>query len=190
MKRHSLLVYDGVGLAVTIALVALGAWCGLHHAPQAAAHWRSANSDMNDAQGSLRTVEAALHKQQSDCRSLEQDIENRGALPSQSPVESDLQTIAKLARDNRMELARVVPLETKSYPGITESKYAIESRAAFAGLLGFLRDFHESAFWADITELSIDDRNQGKQRSEQRSARFVVSLFASDAETEPEGATR
>lgn len=179
MTDRSLWRYDLPGVLLTCGVLALGAWSGLVHAPRTVRQYTEAKANLAKTRSALRAADAALHRQRAEVAALEEDIARRGALPARSPVEADLQTIAHLARNNGLELVRVTPLASATYPGITKLEYSVEGRSTFAALLGFLRDFERASFWADITQLQMADAAPGPtEDGAVRTARFVVSLFA------------
>ena len=185
MRSSSLIIFDVAGAAVTICVAALGVWCGLLHPQTTSRHLADLQSKLTATRSSLRIAESATHQQLLELAALQEDIRLRGALPSRSPVEADLRTITEVALNNQIELAEVKPDATKEYPGITESKYLVEARSTYEDILGFLREFEQSAFWADITELEISSQGRkGHQNDTLRSAEFVVSLFASNSPSE------
>ena len=185
MRSSSLIIFDVAGAAVTICVAALGVWCGLLHPQTTSQHLAGLQSKLTAARSSLRVAESAMRRQLSELAALQEDIKLRGALPSRSPVEADLRTIAEVARNNQMELAQVKPAAEKEYPGITELKYLVQARSTFEGVLGFLREFEQSAFWADITELKVSGQARKANRNDTlRSVEFVISLFASNSPSE------
>ena len=185
MRSGSLIIFDVAGAAVMIGVAALGVWCGLLHPQTTSQHLAGLQSKLTAARSSLRVAESAKRRQLSELAALQEDIKLRGALPSRSPVEADLRTIAEVARNNQMELAQVKPAATKEYPGITELKYLVEARSTYEDILGFLREFEQSAFWADITELKISGQARKANKNDTlRSAEFVISLFASNSPSE------
>ena len=185
MRSSSLIIFDVAGAAVMIGVAALGVWCGLLHPQTTSQHLAGLQSKLTAARSSLRVAESAMRRQLSELAALQEDIKLRGALPSRSPVEADLRTIAEVARNNQMELAQVKPAAEKEYPGITELKYLVQARSTFEGVLGFLREFEQSAFWADITELKISGQARKANRNDTlRSVEFVISLFASNSPSE------
>ncbi len=100
--------------------------------------------------------------------------------PRWSLVDATDLTLGRLASDNGVELVELQPTAGKTYPGITELKYTIQSRSTFEDLVGFLADFEKADFWADVTQLSIGHRGAtGGAPTRHLPAQFVVSLFAS-----------
>ena len=185
MRSSSLIIFDVAGAAVTICVAALGVWCGLLHPQTTSQHLADLQSKLTTTRSTLRGAENAMRRQLSELATLQEDIKLRGALPSRSPVEADLRTIAEVARNNQMELAQVKPAATKEYPGITELKYLVEARSTYEDILGFLREFEQFAFWADITELKISGQARKANKNDTlRSAEFVISLFASNSPSE------
>ena len=186
MKKRVLHIDDFVGLFAVLVVASLGVWSGVFHAPRTTQRLEDLQAGMRDMRNTLRSAEAALRRQQAELTALEKDIAQRGALPRKSPVESDLRLLTTLAEGNQVELTRIFPSSDKTYPGITESKYAVEAKTTFAGLVDFLHAFENSPFWADITSLEIGQPRNQKATGEDASqkTRFVVSLFASN---DPEG---
>ena len=191
MKKRKRIIYDLVGISLTVGIVGVGIWLGFLQPRSASQRLSALKSDWSRKKAELRSVEEAKRRQSAELADLQKDIRSRGALPAQSPIEAELRTIDELARKNRMELDGVTPVTSKEYPGITELKYAVQGRSTFAGLLGFLRDFEQSTFWADVTRLKIGGRagNRGEGNAF-RPIEFEVNLFASRACATGETITR
>ncbi len=189
MKQRSLIIYDLLGAGITALIVAVAGWCGFSHLPATAAVLIESRAALADAKTQLNSAEHALRQQQATQDALRADIASRGALPERSPVETDLRTIVRLAREHELELIEVAPINGKSYPGIAELRYAVRARGTYSGLLGFLNTFEQSPFWADVTSLEISAPRVAEADQGQRTASLTVSLFASQAppedQTEP-----
>jgi hypothetical protein len=180
MKTRTLLIYDGLGAATTIAVLALGVWLGLMRPSADSTRLLTLRAELAEAKTSLRAASDELLLHTDRLAELKRNLEQRGALPTKSPVEADLRVITFLARDNAVELGEVTPVGGKTYPGINELRYAVKTKSTFDGLVRFLADFQKATLWADITQLKVGvppSLDGGSDAT--RSAEFTVSLLSS-----------
>lgn len=181
MKRQPLLIYDAVGLIATLVVAGVGVWSGAVHLPQIAADQTDLNLRLDRAQQALNAAEASLRSELARAANLESQLAERGALPSQTPVEEDLRAVTQLARQNDVELMEVQPDPArKEYTGITELRYTVRGRGPFDRLLGLLTDFERAGIWADVTQLKIISPAAGANGDDRRVIELAVSLFASN----------
>ncbi len=179
LSKSPFLVYDVVGALIVSSIIVLGCWSAFSHLPDASLRVQEARTDLARVNGSLRRVEAAVRESNTELTLVKSEVENRGALPESSPVDANLQTIARLIDDNQIELINVNPSEEKMYPGLTELRYKIQCRSNFNAMLHFLGDFEAEAFWADLTDLKITGPPTiAGPASQGHRMEFVVSLFA------------
>jgi hypothetical protein len=185
MKRDSLFIYDLVGATVTLALIGAGVWCGVVRPHGTSRRIATLESNLAEIQATQRANEDVVRRKTSELTTLTQDLNRRGALPDQSPVEADLRTLTQVAQVNGFEIVEVAPLTSHVYPGVSELRYRIKGRSSYAGLIAFLIDFEQTGFWADIVDLKVD-RAPAAKDDQTRSVELVVSLFASRSVTEPD----
>ncbi len=180
MNKNPLILYDIAGTTIMLCLAAVATWCGAIHSPSVSGKLAEMETNLEKMESSLRNTENAIRRKTVELGDLQADIESRGALPSKSPVETNLRNITRLARDNEVELISVKPSEEKAYPGLTEIKYAIEAKSGFRDLVQFLKDFEESEFWADVTKLKVETGSRNRVANDNtQSSELVLSLFAS-----------
>ena len=182
MKKSSLIIYDAVGSALVLALVGVGLWCAIVR-PQATNRRTAAlKAELAEIQAAQRANLDVLRRKTSELHALTQDLNVRGVLPEQSPVEKDLHTLAELARTSNLELLEISPLSTNTYPGITELQYAVKGRSDYASLIEFMKRFRNAGFWADIVDLEIT--GDAIPEHDIHSVELVVSLFAANENSE------
>jgi Tfp pilus assembly protein PilO len=121
-----------------------------------------------------------------------EELESKGALPSQTPVEKDLARITRLAQKHRLTLDEIVPQASAEYPGIRELCYSVKGEGRFTDWLAFLRGFETCPFWADITHMKVTQTGQGARamfsttRVELTVGFFSAMDVPEEAATEPE----
>jgi hypothetical protein len=181
MKQQSLLTYDVIGAAATLAVAGIGFWSGLVHLPQVAGRQADLDLRLDRAQKSLSAAEADAEREMARAEDLESQLASRGALPHETPVEENLRTVTQLARQNDVELMEVQPDPArKDYSGITELRYTVRSRGLFASLVDMLADFEQAGIWADVTQLKMTSATAGADGDDRRVMELAVSLFASN----------
>jgi len=128
----------------------------------------------------LAEMTATLDGRRQDLDVLDERLEREGAMPSRTPVESDLSTLNELLRTNNVRVARIVPLPRQEYPGLLELRYACEAFGRMPDILSFLRDVERHPFWTDVSYLSIKETqpSPGSDGNVQTVA-FAISLFSS-----------
>ncbi len=174
-----LIICDVIGSTVILALLLLGAWSGAVHYPETSKKFTELESNYEHLRTSLQSTNNAIRRKTAELAMLQEDIRVRGSLPNRSPVEDDLKRIVRMARNNNMNLIRVAPSTEKDYPEVTELKYTVETKSRFEDLIGFLKDFEDAEFWADVTSLKIGSQKNRRDEENQRQTNEIgVSLFA------------
>jgi hypothetical protein len=191
MRIGNLLVYDVLGAGAMIGVAALGVWLGVVRPSADNDRLATLRAHLSDTRTALQVASEELHAQSTRLEELRNNLEERGALPTRSPVEADLRVITRLARANDVELREVTPIGGKTYPGINELRYAVNAQSTFGGLVSFLSEFQEASIWADITHLKIGVAVESDRGSSAiRSAELVVSLLASQEVSDNQVAKR
>ena len=178
MKKSSLIIYDVVGSALVLALIGVGLWCAIVRPQATNRRTATLKAELAELQATQRANQDVLHRKTAELAELTQDLNRRGVLPEQSPVEKDLHTLAELARASELELLEIAPSTTNTYPGITELQYSVKARSSYVSLIDFMKRFRKASFWADIVDLEI----VGDMNPEHRiyTVELVVSLFAAN----------
>lgn len=147
---------DLVGGVLVGACVALGAWFAFGPPRQAAAEVEETRYQAEMLEGELHTLWTSLQTARARLDQMRARVSELGALPSQSPIEKDLDTIAELARSHDLIISEVAPHSTVEYPGLRELQYTIKGAGSFVDWLAFFQEFEQRDFWADITHVKIE----------------------------------
>ena len=129
-----------------------------------------------------RVVTAARHRQRDTLRSYEAKLAETGQLPAQAPIEEYFQTLSNFAAKYNLRVVSHNPLTSRRYPGLLEQRYAYDVSGSLSDLIRFLKSIEESDFWADVSYLTLNSRNEranaaGRGRAE-RVAALTISLFS------------
>jgi hypothetical protein len=184
---------DAIGGALVCACLAVGGWFAFGPPQQVAGALQARRKDADQLEKDVAEMRAAVVAAQARLAGTQETVNSLGALPRETRPEKDLNTIAELARGRKLRLSQVTPLFTIDYPGVRETRYAIEGTGSFADWMAFLRSFEASPFWADITNLEIGTTPGGRTKAASApEARLTVSFYVAteSAESSEEASTK
>ena len=192
MKLPSGLLINLSGGVVLMALAGVAAWYGFGEPSTASATVAECRAEVAVVEEDVARIRQNLAKWLSSLEANREELESKGSLPSQTPVEKDLARITRLAQKHRITLDEIVPQVSAEYPGIRELCYSVKGDGRFTDWLAFLRGFEACSFWADITHLKITQAGQGARamfstsRVELTVGFFSATDVTEETATEPE----
>lgn len=183
MKDHTVLIIDALGGVTLMAMIGLVGWFAFFKPDTATTRCHELRQQLAGDQAELDRLLASLQSQQDRHAELAAKAERTGRLPSRSPIEQDLKTIAALARANHVKVTEVVPSSTVRYPNVLEQRYRVKAEAQFSDYIRFLRAFEGCSSWADITFLKVASSEQpgaagAAGAPAARSSDMTVSFFS------------
>lgn len=164
MKYSTLLIIDVAGALCTGALLSTVTWYAFLKPDTATSRVRLVSEEVEQSRADLGQLRTALDRQMALNRTLKKSAAKKGRLPTKSPVENNLRTIASLAKSNNVRFVSVAPTSEVRYPGVLELRYRVDTTGTYPNLLRFLDAFERCSLWADVTHMrvrrSVVDVNQ------------------------------
>ena len=177
--RVSLLLIDAVGVSVVAACVLGAVWMAFIRNDDAAAEIRQLRASIRDARQDLTHLLTTREEQDALLAQSKAELEQRGRLPEQTPIEDYFQTLTTLSNRYHLRVLRQNPLASRQYPGLLEQRYAYVLAGSMPDLTRFLWAVEETDFWADISYFKIENRpGRGTEGSKARVAELTLSLFS------------
>ena len=177
--RFSLVIIDVAGGLVVTACALGTLWLTVIGNDDTAAETRRLKKSIDQARQALEQVREDRDEQDVLLVKIKAELEERGRLPEQTPIEDYFQTLGVLTAKHHLRVLRQNPLAPRQYPGLLEQRYAYILAGSTPDLAGFLRAIERTNFWADISYLSIESRPDGGQDgSSGRVAELTLSLFS------------
>ena len=180
VKVSALFLVDVLGALAVLAIAWVGVWQGVLSADETSTQIKELSTAVNEQEHILSRMKTALESQREAHLASQATLGERDLLPEETPVENDLRAISDLAQRNSLELTEFTPQGSANYPGIEETRYRLQARGQFARYLGFLRDFQQSASWADITYLKLTSSDAQTQND--KAGDLIFSLYSATNE--------
>jgi Tfp pilus assembly protein PilO len=140
---------------------------------------RELQTEVRTRESELADLRITLHQRQNAASELAEKLRALGSLPSETPVEQDLRTIADLAHAHGLRLSEVSPHSTVEYPGVQELRYVLIGEGRFDDWVGFLARFQKCSFWADVTYVRLSQPVKAELDSTATAqAELTVSFYA------------
>ncbi len=189
MKRDSLSLWalDAAGGALTLLLLALGAWSAWPQRSPGDQHPQNLTAALASAKNDLATLRSSLEQQKALQARYQSDLNAAGAMPDQSPQETHLQLLSGLAAQNHLSVVRQLPLSPREYPGLLEQRFAYEVTGTMPDLARFFKAVESSTSWTDISYVKVD-QGKGVDNTGQRNALLTFSAFSMARQQPPAAA--
>ncbi len=179
----SIIGIDAAGALIAAGLIGTVIWYVSGPQMTSLKEVETRSQALRQLRSELAEISATLDSRRQDLGVLEDRLQREGAMPSRTPVESDLGTLNELLRKNNVRVARIVPLPRQEYPGLLELRYSCEAVGRMPDVLAFLRDLERNPFWTDVSYLSIKESQPSPGADEDLQAvAFAISLFSSGLE--------
>ena len=179
MRNQPLVMIHVGGTLVTLAVVVGVGWYAFADPETASGQLRQLSGEVKALNQDLSRLHRALDVQTERQRNLVESAKELGRLPSKSPIDRDLRTITALASANGVKLLEVAPTSTVRYPNVLELRYRVKAEGSYGDQLGFLSDFEQCTFWADVTYLRMAQRTKQPDGSDPtRQSELTVSFFS------------
>lgn len=171
--------FDFLGGTICAALVGIAAWMAFVRVGEAGQQVAALRTEIESTRHTLTTLEAAAIRQEAQVATRNQELAERGKLPSAAPVDQYLSVLSAAAAAHNLTIISHSPGAHRRYGDVSELCVAFHVQGTSANLLRFMRAVEESPFWADIGYLRIEGGDAvGPPNTALRRASFTFSLFA------------
>lgn len=172
------MMLDLAGGAFLVGILGVFVWMTLLRTDRTALQLAELGGSVQQARGEIEDLHADRDRQRVTLKTRRAERDKSGHLPAQAPVEEYFRTLSDLAARNRLRVVRHNPLNSRTYPGLLERRYAYEVTGALPDIAGFFQAIEASDFWADIAYLKIDRGPQASNASRERVATLTISVFS------------
>lgn len=176
-KNKSLLAIDALGAAISLGMLALGAWTALKPQDELGTSTRDLSAELAELKSQVGGLRASLAQQERLAEETRRELAAEGPMPSHTPPEEYLQTLSTLAAENRLSVLRQAPLGPREYPGLIEQRFTYEVAGAMSDLARFFRAVETSPCWTDISHLRVEPVKDAVGTAE-RTALLTFSVFS------------
>ncbi len=161
-------------------IVVLGAfvWMTLLRTDETALTLAELGRTTQSARNELDGLRAERDRHRATLKTRRAELQKSGQLPAQAPVEEYFRTLSDLAARYRLRVVRHNPLNSRTYPGLLERRYAYEVTGSLPDLAQFFQSIEASEFWADIAYLKIDQGPPSPNAARERVATMTISVFS------------
>lgn len=188
MKRSSIIIIDVCGAGI-VAACALGfVWMLLLRDDVTKQEIDVLRGEIRSMRDDLSRLHGELDAQRAEVDQRRKDLALEGKLPNRTPVEQDLQAVYDVAKAHDIQVTGVTPLASRSYPGLLEQRYALETLGRMPSFTRFFKAIEDADLWVDIGYLKMESRPPGPTDADKRQkAVLTLSLFsAADADESDE----
>ena len=170
------LAVDVLGAGVVAGCLLVGVWLTFVRGDTVDDEIQRLKRTIGGARRDVSMLRAERDRQKVLLAEHEEQLADRGRLPTHSPTEKYFQALSNLAGEHGLRVVRHNPLSQRSYPGLLEQRYAYEVHGAMPDLARFFKAIEEADYWADVSYLRIVN-SQGGDGGD-RVAMLTISVFS------------
>lgn len=153
----SLAVVNGMGAALVAVCLVSASWVLIVRTDQFTDQGRNLNEELEAARRDLVQLRESCERQRGIIARRELDMQERGRLPHQPPVEAYFQTLARLSAEHGLSVRAHRPAGQRTYPGLVEQRFTYELTGPVEKLAQFMAAMERSEYWCDIGFLALEE---------------------------------